>query len=239
MTAVLVIRRFDSFSRAVAEAGCEVFNLPLIETIETAEALVLAERISLGNYDGVFVTSARAAEILARTDGEIDSFGGVVYVLGRAGHDILGDKTLRLSFCETANTAEEMLAAISSEEIENKRFLFIRGDRSLGAVGDFLKERATLEEIVVYKTETIAVSPAELERLRQREFDLTCFFSPSGVDGFIENFGESLLAAIPTAAIGRTTADYLRSHGSEPQVIAPKSDREAFAAVVIEYLSKV
>lgn len=239
MSSVLVLRKFDGFSRALFEAGIDVFNLPLIETVETANASQLSTKIATADYDGLFITSARAAEITAREMTESQGFSGVIYVLGSASFEILRDKGLRLSFYNEANTAAEMLSAIPAAEIDNKRFLFVRGDRSIGSIDEFLTGRAALDEIIVYRTATVALSSAERCRVEENNFDVACFFSPSGIDGFIGNFGESRLRSIPTAAIGATTAAHLRDLGSEPRVVAAKSNGDAFAASVIEYLSGV
>lgn len=237
MASVLVVRESDSFSLRLNDAGIDVENLSLIEIRETGDAARLAAKIAQTGYHGIFVTSRHAAEIVAREWTEIRDFDGDLFVLGRKSFEILRDKALRLSFWANAATAAEMLSAIPPDQIENKRFLFVRGDRSMVSIAEFLNGRAMLDELVVYRTETVSLTPEQRRRIQSRSFDLVCFFSPSGVDGLIENLGNDFLLRAETAAIGQTTAAYLRRHGSEPRVVSPKSDVNEFADAVIRFLS--
>ncbi|MCY7345942.1 MAG: uroporphyrinogen-III synthase, partial [Pyrinomonadaceae bacterium] len=108
---ILVLREFDDFSVILAENGFEIINLPLITT-KSFEDLgeFEAKLAAIGDYDGVFLTSAKAAEIFrAKLIEKTVSYGGRIYVLGRRSHEILRNLNLDLCFDESANTAREML----------------------------------------------------------------------------------------------------------------------------------
>jgi uroporphyrinogen-III synthase len=241
MTRVLVVRKFDNFSRILTERGLTIINCPTIETTEHENLHGLRAKISAKSYDGIFLTSRAATEIACR---EIfcKNFNqvGKIYVLGRSSFDLLKDKNLDLFFSETANTAREMLAAIPPEDLKNKRFLFIRGEKSLRVVPEFLKELAEIDEAVVYETRKIKVEEnlkSEIEA-RSGEIEAACFFSPSGAESFLEQFGAAVLTPMKIAAIGKTTADFFAKIDLKVDFIPTRSSAEDFARELADYLKR-
>jgi uroporphyrinogen-III synthase len=242
MAQVLVVRKFENFSRILAENGFTVINCPTIETVPAENLSDSNAKISaLASYDGVFLTSRAAAVFFSRSldERKID-FRGRVYVLGRSSLETLKDKNLDLVFVEKANTAREMLEAIPPEKLKNNHFLFIRGERSLGAVPDFLSKAATVEETIVYRTIKIPAADDKIKEIQEKaaagEILCTCFFSPSGAESFLEQFGFELLSQTKIAAIGKTTADFLKRQNLTVDFTAPTATAEGFANGLIEYL---
>ena len=243
MTAVLVVRKFDNFSRILTENSFPVINCPAIETSESENLHGLPAKISAKNYDGIFLTSRKAAEIVFR---EIFcqnfKYKGRVYVLGKSSFDLLKNTNLDLFFDERANTAREMLEAIPPADLLDKRFLFIRGEKSLRVVPEFLANRATIDEIIVYETRRLLVEETlrnEIEtRLKTGEIGAACFFSPSGAESFLEQFDAAALRQTKIAAIGETTAEYLEKQNLKADFVAAKATAEDFASELIDYLRR-
>jgi uroporphyrinogen-III synthase len=245
MASILVVREFDDFSRILAEAGFSVINCPTIVTVALENTSDFERRISaLEIYDGIFLTSAKAAEIFRRKLRERKNrFGGKVYVLGRRGFDLLKDESLDLFFDETANTAREMLDKIAPEDIRHKRFLFARGEKSLRVVPDFLKTAATVDEAIVYKTEKVAVEVDKINKLGEKfgsgEIACACFFSPSAAQNFIEQFGAAFLHQTIIATIGKTTAEFIERHNLTVDFISTRATAENFAVELIDHLRRI
>jgi uroporphyrinogen-III synthase len=244
MRAVLVVRKFDNFSRTLTANEFPVINCPSIETVRHENSRTLGAQISAKNYDGIFLTSRRSAEILCEEAFDKNfAYGGRVYVLGKSSFEQLQGKNLDLFFRETANTAQELLALIPPADLLNKRFLFIRGDRSLGAIPDFLKDRAALDEAIVYETRRITIDGArrrEIEaKLNTGEILAACFFSPSGAESFLEQFGAQSLHQTITATIGKTTADFLEQKGLKVDFMPTTASAEDFAVELIDYLKEI
>ena len=241
MRAVLVVREFDNFSRILTENSVGVMNCPSIETMKGKDLSDLGAKISGGNYDGIFLTSRRAAEIFRREFVDnMGDFGGRVYILGKSSFELLEGKNLDLFFDAKANTAREMLERIPLEELKNKRFLFIRGTKSLGAIADFLRGTATLDEAVVYETRQITpevnLKSEIAAKLKKGEIAAACFFSPSGAESFIEQFGARSLHQTKIAAIGSTTAEFLEKQNLKVDFISSKASAEDFALELTDYL---
>ncbi len=242
MEKILVVREFDKFSEILTENGFDIINLPLIETKPLEDLREFEAKLKdITNCDGIFLTSKNAARILADKLREQNiKYGGKVYVLGKSGFEILKDANLDLVFDETANTAEEMLEDIKPEELKDKRLLFVRGEKSLRVVPDFLADLAKVDEVVVYKSRKIAVEADKLneicQQLEKSEISAACFFSPSGAESFLEQFGTEILHQTVIATIGKTTAEFFERRNLEVDFISPKASAENFAVEFIEYL---
>ena len=240
MPGVLVIRKDDQFSQILRDAGLEVINLELIKTQPVADLAALREKLDrLSNYDGLFFTSQASAEVFAGQYGERNDYKGPVYVLGERARKVLESTGLNVVFRDSANTISELLSSFDSSEFEGKRFLFLRGDKSMRTIPDFLKGRATVEEVIVYETKSVRPDDATLSdltaRIKKAEIQWVCFFSPSGIEQFQKLFGAD--SSVNVAAIGTTTAQKAESFGFSVQFISNRSTAEDFANGLIERIT--
>ena len=241
---ILIIRSFDRFSEILADNGFEIINLPLIETKPLDDLSDFEAKLKdVSKFDGIFLTSKNAAQILAEKLDELNiNFAGKVYVLGKRSFEILRSKDLYLVFFDDANTAEEMLEKISANELKNKNFLFVRGEKSLETIPNFLSEIATIEESIVYGNEPISLRADTIsevhESIEKSEIEAVCFFSPSGAETFLEKFGAEILHQTIIATIGKTTADFFQRRNLQVDFVSPKASAENFAAELIIYLKE-
>lgn len=244
-TAVLIIRKSDRFSRILAENGFEIVNLPLIQTAPVEDLSELETKLeTIENYDGLFFTSSKAAEVFLQSFAKRKfAGGGKVYILGGRTKTLFEKTDFEIAFRENANTAEEFINSFDESEFKNKRFLFLRGDKSLRTVPELLKNKAAVDEIIVYQTIEKLIEKnltGEIrEKLRRREIDWICFFSPSGVEKFVKNFGADLAENIKIAAIGATTAAKAAEKKMTVDFVSPKADAEVFAFGLVEYIKNI
>jgi uroporphyrinogen-III synthase len=246
MKTVLVIREFDRFSRILSENGFAVINCPATRTEALKDLSDFDAKLSaLENYDGIFVTSRRAAEVFRAKLRETNvKYGGKVYVLGARSFELLKNENLNLIFSESANTAAEMLAAIPPPELAGKRFLFVRGEKSLRVVPDFLARAAvSVEETIVYRSVKIPLETFKIKEienaLKTGEIAAACFFSPSAAESFLQQFDAEKLHQTRIATIGKTTAEFFAGRNLKVDFIAAKAAAEDFAVELIEYLNKI
>ena len=237
MPAVLVIRKDDQFSQILRESGLDVINLELIKTQPVADLAALREKLDrLSNYDGLFFTSQASAEVFAEEYSGRERFDGPVYVLGERARKVLEAAGLNVVFRESANTISELLSSFDRSEFEGKRYLFLRGDKSMRTIPDHLDGRATVEEVVVYETKSIQPDESKLTEIKSRigkgEIEWVCFFSPSGIEQFQKLFGVD--SSIKVAAIGTTTARRAENCGFGVQFIPDRSNADDFARGLIE-----
>ena len=241
MKTILVIRELDNSSCILAKNGFEIINLPMIET-KPIDNLgdFKAKLAEIGNYDGIFITSRHAAQLFRENLPK--NYRGKVYILGRRSFKILKDAHLELIFNESANTAQEMLENIASNELKNKHFLFVRGEQSLRIVPEFLGKLAKVDEAIVYETRKIKPETDKINEIREKiiqgEIAAACFFSPSGAEAFLEQFSAEILHQTLIATIGKTTAEYFERQDLKVDFVSPKSNAEDFAVELIDYLRR-
>lgn len=240
---VLVIRKDDGFSARLRDAGCEVSNLELIKT-ETADDLSELDSTlaQLDDYDGLFFTSPAAAEVFVQ---RLNASGRrscpKAYVLGDRAKAVLENAGLDVVHDGAANTVEELLASFDEAEFTGKRFLFVRGNRSLRTISRLLNSKARIDEVVVYRTVENTPYKTSLEslseQLKKGEIDWLCFFSPSGVERFRQLFGAGLPPNTKVAVIGETTA---REAGKSLNVhfVSGRANGEDFATELIEKIKR-
>ncbi len=236
---VLVIREFGDFSAALIENGFEVINFPTISTSKVENLSELEKNIAdIEKYDGIFLTSPKAAAVFLEKFDE--SYGGKIYVLGNRAKSLFENKGFEIAFNEKANTAEEFINSFDKSEFFGKKFLFLKGDKSLRIIPQMLESFAEIDETILYETNLFEADKASVEKLEQKflrkEINFICFFSPSGVENFLEVFGNFEQAKTKFAAIGTTTAARMRDLGFKADFTA--SNAKNFASEFIGYLGK-
>ena len=241
-SAILVVRKFDRFSALLIENGFRVINLPLIETVPAEDLSALDEKLlKIESYDGIFFTSKKAAEVfLERFNREKKSFRGKIFAFGESARRMLETSGFETVFVKAANTALEFINQLAISDLKDKRFLFLKGDKSLRVIPEALKDIAGVDEVIVYQN----IKPQVDERLtaeikakfRRKEINFACFFSPSGIENFLEIFGKDLLKETKISAIGQTTAGKARKNDLEVSFISAGATAEDFARGLIEHI---
>jgi len=242
MRKILVVREFDDFSRILSESGLKVINCPTIEVAPLEDLSEFeVELNAIENYDGVFLTSANATKIFrTKLSAKNINFHGKIYVLGKRSYDLLKNENLDLVFDKTANTAQEMLDNIALDGLKNKRFLFVRGEKSLRVVPEFLEKIASVDEAIVYCSNGVTIADDKIKAIQAKtangEIAAACFFSPSAASGFLRQFGAEVLHQIKIAVIGNTTAEFFQRCDLKVDFVAERATAEDFAVELIEYL---
>lgn len=241
---ILVVREFDKFSSLLTENGFEVINFPAIQTLPIEDFSELEEKIdNLNQYDGLFFTSPKAAEVfLKNVENRKNDFRGKVYVLGNRTKVSFENKSFEIVFRADANTAEEFINSFDESEFAGKRFLFLRGSKSLRIIPELLDGVVIVDEIIVYRTIENSTSEDLIGKIREKfdkqKISWICFFSPSGIESFIKTFSELSLEKIKIAAIGATTAKKAAENNLKVEFVSPKASAEYFAIKLIEHLDK-
>ena len=232
--AILVIRSEDGFSKLLRQSGFEVVNLELIRTEPVDDLSEFAKTVhKISEYDGVFITSPAAAEIFVKQlNADRHTFSGKLYVLGDRAKSMLQRSGMQIEAADDANTAEDLIRSFEKSEFVGKRLLFVRGERSVGTIPKMLEGIATVDETIVYRTverdpENTAIMETG-ERLKNGEFEIVCFFSPSGVESFEKLFAELNFEKPKAAAIGDTTAGSARRSGFSSGLYITAGNRRGF-----------
>ncbi len=244
MPEVLVIRETDVFTTILIENGFSVTNFPTIKTEPLTDLSELENYLAkIETFDGIFITSVKAAEIVSAKLNETGKdFNGKFYVLGKRSGDLLKSCGYEIFFNEDAATVKELLSSIPKEELKNKRFLFPRGNRSLRTIPETLQNFAEVVETVVYQTIETETSDEKFIEIKEKfdcgKIDAVCFFSPSGVEEFLKKFDGFSQGKIKIAAIGQTTARFVEEKNLRVDFVSAKTSATDFAAEFTSYLRK-
>ena len=245
---VLVIREYDKFSEILAQANLEVVNFQAIQTLPVENLDELDEKLGeVKSYNGLFLTSPKAAAVfLQKVQEKNFEFSGKVYVLGnrtKTLYENFDKADFEIVFREKANTAEELINSFESGEFAGKKFLFLNGDKSLRAIPELLKDVATIDEITVYRTIENSIDKILIDEIKQKleqnQIGWICFFSPSGIESFINAFGETSLESVKIAAIGETTAGRAAEKKLKVDFISAKANAEDYARGLINRIKEI
>ena len=227
---IVVLREDCEFSRELRTHGHEVLNLALISTRPVADQTQLREVLAeVGRFHAIFITSQAAAKIVAGALAEREPVQlPTVYVLGGRAKKVLDDRGIAAVYRESANTASELLDGLGESGFVGKTILFLRGNRSLRTIPERLGNAAAVEEVVVYETIEVPLNDDDeaIRKLRSRQVDWICFFSPSAVESYAER---GFPLGIKAAAIGETTAARARSLGFSAGYVSERASAIEFA----------
>lgn len=111
------------------------------------------------------------------------------------------------------------------------KVLILKGDRSIEDVSDRLKmKRSGVDVHIVYKT-TLA---GESGRVNSK--DAVLFYSPTGVEGFLDE-GNRIIKGCRVFAIGNTTAKAVREKLKTDVIVSPVQEEAAYIQFVRDELS--
>lgn len=90
-----------------------------------------------------------------------------------------------------------------------------------------------LQEAVIYNT-----VPSDLSDLKEINYDMICFYSPSGVDSLLQNFPDFKQNETVIAVFGPTTQKAAHNAKLETDIVAPQPNMPSMTAAIEAYLKE-
>jgi uroporphyrinogen-III synthase len=217
-----------------------VRRVPVLETRPPADASQLLREVErIASYDWLVLTSARAADALARMwkpNGTRPRFAVVGEATARSARatgwmpDVVGHGG-------AAQLVEEMRA--HGADLAGQTVLFPASDRVREEGVRALEDAGAVVHLVTaYRTEVRESAADELRDALGGDAGVVTFASPSAVDAFFALAGEDALGSHRAAAIGPTTRDRLAQHGVTNAIVSDEPDFESLADTVAEALCR-
>jgi|YNPBryulayer2012_1023412.scaffolds.fasta_scaffold04720_2 uroporphyrinogen-III synthase len=246
MPTVLITRpKADAaeFADALARHGLRTEFFPTIEIAPITDWTLP----TLEDYNGLVFTSANAVRyfispLLSRAPNRFARLRAMNhYAVGIKTHRTLQEYGIDSALYSDKGNAEDLVDLMRREGIQGKRFLFLRGTRSLGVIPDAIKKHGGMcDELIVYQTSDLA--PEDAKRLSDV---LSCdvvtwvaFFSPSAVRAFFNALPNvSLPLRLHIAVIGNTTKEAVEALGFRVDVVSPVPTAEALAQAIANFTS--
>lgn len=124
-----------------------------------------------------------------------------------------------------ANSKELRDKILKNKEIES--VVFFCGDKRLTNIPEYLPQHGiSVQEVIVYKT-------IETSQYIQKDYEGVLFFSPSAVHSFFSE--NTLLTNTQLFAIGKTTAQAIRTYCRNKVTTATYAGQEALMQLVIDH----
>lgn len=221
-------REDDPYEAAFREAGYAPESVPVLRFERVGQAALREALARPGAYDGLVVTSPRAAEVLREAlEQQTESGAAWTDELAFAVGPRTAEMLREVGFApegEESGGAEQLAERIARKSF-GKPLLFLCGNRRRDALPDRLAEQnISLDERCVYETHL-------RDDLRlPDDARWLVFFSPSGVEAVRRASVD--LGEVRCAALGPTTAGALREAGWPVAAVASEPTPEALVAAV-------
>jgi uroporphyrinogen-III synthase len=129
----------------------------------------------------------------------------------------------------TANDLIEIL-----KKHKNEKYIFPCSNIRKDDIPEFLeKNKIDFTEVIIY--ETVA---SDLSDLKDVNYDIIAFFSPSGINSLLVNFPDFKQNDTRIAAFGPTTAQAVRDAGLELNIEAPQPNAPSMTGALELYIKK-
>ena len=196
--------------------GAEVLAVPLLAIEPAADPQPFRDAMrAIDGYDWLVLTSANAARAVANTAGAT-----LPKTLRVASSGPATTAVIRALFPDVPVTAQAtsrfgsvgLAQALALVDLSRARMLLPVSDRSPAAIGETLRKRGAVVDVVVaYQTTIAADAGPDLRAALDRGIDAVTFASPSAIAAFVRLRGRP--RDIPAVVIGPTTAAAARSAG--------------------------
>jgi len=138
------------------------------------------------------------------------------------------------------------LQGLLLKELKNNRIktgdsvLLILGELADNTLENGLAGLATIQRLNVYKTiETVSYSETIVEMIREDNYNMIIFTSPSGYRNFSRIMNENNIHKnYRIACIGKTTHKEVLNHGQKPLLVSSKPNAENFVTEIEAYFLK-
>ena len=235
----------DELTALLAGEGAQVVEFPLIE-IKPAEIPPEAE-IYFRNSDQfqwIIFTSANGVkyffEKLIAVTGTHNLKNTIqLAVIGKKTEQVLQSYGYYASFVNPGSTAEDFAGPFLNhikKEIFRPNVFLPLGNLARSVIQDQLKQVANCIRADVYKTESAeSYDPKIIKQIKEDNYDMIIFTSPSGVRSFKNVMPDSPHKNIRMACIGAVTRLEALQNGYHPLATAQNSSSEGMVESIINY----
>jgi uroporphyrinogen III methyltransferase/synthase len=220
----------SGLAQRLTKLGAEVIETPAIRIVPrpVADDVAQAAR-EIGSFGVVCVTSPNGATLLLdaveAVGGDARSFAGVeVAAIGPGTAAELARRGIRADIVAAVSTAEGLLDALGTVDLQGERVLVARASEARNALPDGLAARGA-DVVVVPLYDTVAEQLGEEQVMAIERADYVTFTSSSTVRFFMEALGGGNLPTTAKAiSIGPITSATARELGIDVHAEAEQHD---------------
>ncbi len=245
------VQQAAEFVRKIGEAGGKAVIFPTIDIRPVTEWGACDKAIEgLYMYDGLAFTSVNAAEYFFRRYKEAGHTIGEllkkqIFAVGEKTRQFLEKEGIHVTHVPEKFTSSDLSRLLQQEDLQGKSYLFPGGNLTRETLSDNLRMLgANVDPLVVYMN--VVPDKGDIEKLHARfaadDIDIMTFLSPSAFKNFtllfsVERTREYAERAL-MAAIGPTTAEAIRQHGIEVDIIPEVSTTDGMVEAMGRYVTE-
>ncbi len=232
-----------NFVRLIEERGGKALIFPTVAFKAATENFGNALSNAL-HFDWIVFSSANAVRFFDLQWLKNSSLK--VAAVGKKTAHLLQKNNIQVDLVPDDFSAKGLLYVFKTMEIKDQKFLLPVSNLSRDELKNGLTELgAIVQTVVVYQTVANKEFPSEkfLNLLRQNAIDVITFFSPSAFRFLLDLTGREALnliqeRSVAVAAIGRTTAEAIKSAGVPVTIEAKESTGEGLVQAIVDYFNK-
>ena len=232
---------------ALKSLGADAICFPVL-SIEPVKDWTLCDKAikSIASHEALIFTSVNAVrhflDRVAKNAGPVMTTlaGKKCYAVGQETSKALEEFGVEATTFDDASNSEQLMECIRQTS-EAQSFLFPHGSLTDPSAADALVlEGRTVDTVTVY--ENIPIKPEQagdmVDQLKNKKVDMVTFFSPSAVHSLLTIAGVDLLAEVPCAVIGSTTAKAAKQAGLKIILQAAFPSTDSLLNAILNYFRK-
>ena len=240
---IVVTRAEEQAEKVISmlrEVGASVILVPTIKVMPAALSAEDASRISRWyEYDIVVFTSTNAVRnfISKIVVGRRESVKPYIIAIGEKTAAALAGSGIRADFIPLKFTSDDLIKSLSGFDWKGKRVLLPVGNLFNHEIAECVKSNGGfIDQVVVYENlPNDSIDEGTKSEIRNGEFDLIVFYSPSQVKNFVDAFGIDVLKGKQIAAIGPTTKKAVEHYKLSVSILPNNSTTEDLIESLIDH----
>lgn len=241
------LTEYDSIKNLLIEEGAIVLDLPMIKISAVDLTSELKNKLQqIISYQWIVFTSKNGVDyffqFLNRLNIKAEVLSSIkIAVVGKRTSEEVLKNNCQLHLISSGNTSNDLLKELAEIINPTEKVLLALGEMAHDTLEKGLINLCEITQMNVYKTvKPDNISTEIIERIKQDNYDIILFTSPSGVNQFFNLMIESKIKTdFRTASIGKTTERAMLQNNCKPLVVSQKSNAETFVNELERFFNNI
>ncbi len=222
-------------------------NFPMIETLTSEINILIKETLeNIEQFDWIIFTSRNGVKSFFDLWKKYKKTSSPKFektkfaTIGKSSAQLLKEKGFNTDFVNPGNTSGEFVHHIDKNEIirNTHKVLLVLGNLAPNILYSKIKEiTPAVKRINVYQTLYKKNISLEIYNLIEKDdYSFLLFTSPSAYDNFSRKLKTENINELRIAAIGKTTANFIKLKGAKVSFIPTKSNFDVLSKELTQYI---
>ena len=229
----------DTLKKSLTEKGAVIFDFPMIRiVINDLNTEIQTALANISTFEWLLFTSKNGVECffkLLKDDRHVEL--PKIAVIGKITANEVRKNGFEPTLVAAGNTSENFISELKTKLVSTDTILLISGELADTKFEDNL---SSVTRLNVYKTiETADHSKEIINRIKENDYDMLVFTSPSGFRNFVRVMRDNNCNNnFKIACIGKTTEKEAVYQGYTPLIVSAKATGDFFTDEIERYFTK-